>query len=92
MITAQERIIVALDFPSVSEARDMSNRLKGRVGVFKIGMELVYSGGLELARELVEGGDQVFLDLKLARYWSHRDAGHQSGCASWCQFFDGSCG
>ncbi len=43
----------------------MSNRLKGRVGVFKIGMELVYSGGLELAVELVEGGDQVFLDLKL---------------------------
>ncbi len=65
MITPKERIIVALDFPNVSEARDMSNRLKGRVGVFKIGMELVYSGGLELAVELVEGGDQVFLDLKL---------------------------
>ena len=28
-------------------------------------MELVYSGGLELARELVEQGEQVFLDLKL---------------------------
>ncbi len=65
MITPKERIIVALDFPNVSEARDMSNRLKGRVGVFKIGMELVYSGGLELAVELVEGGDQIFLDLKL---------------------------
>ncbi|MCP4934646.1 MAG: orotidine-5'-phosphate decarboxylase [bacterium] len=65
MITPKERIIVALDFPSIAQARDMSSRLKGRVGVFKIGMELVYSGGLELAGELVEGGDQVFLDLKL---------------------------
>ncbi len=65
MITPKERIIVALDFPSVEQARDMSHRLAGRVGVFKIGMELVYSGGLELARELAEGGNQVFLDLKL---------------------------
>jgi len=40
-------------------------RLCGRVGVFKIGMELVYSGGLDLARELAERGEQVFLDLKL---------------------------
>ena len=48
MIAPKDRIIVALDFPSVSEALDMANRLKGRVGVFKIGMELVYSGGLDL--------------------------------------------
>ena len=62
---SKDRIIVALDYPSCDEARDMATRLRGRVGVFKIGMELVYSGGLELARELAEQGELVFLDLKL---------------------------
>ena len=56
----KDRIIVALDFPSSDEARVMANRLKGRVGVFKIGMELVYSGGLDLARELVDSGRTGF--------------------------------
>lgn len=64
-MTPTDRIIVALDFPSIDEARSMTAQLRGRVGVFKIGMELVYSGGLELARELAGQGDQVFLDLKL---------------------------
>ncbi len=65
MTTAKDRIIVALDFSSVEEARELAKRLRGRVGVFKIGMELVYSGGLELACELADAGEQVFLDLKL---------------------------
>jgi orotidine-5'-phosphate decarboxylase len=65
MITPKDRIIVALDFPSQDEARAMAARLKGRVGVFKIGVELVYSGGLDLARELIDEGESVFLDLKL---------------------------
>ncbi len=64
-MTPTDRIIVALDFPSIEEARDMAKQLRGRVGVFKIGMELVYSGGLELARELAGQGEKVFLDLKL---------------------------
>ncbi len=64
-MTPADRIIVALDFPSVEEARHMAKQLRGRVGVFKIGMELVYSGGLELARELAGQGEKVFLDLKL---------------------------
>ena len=65
MILAKDRIIVALDFPTVEEARGMANRLEGRVGVYKIGMELVYSGGLELVQELIGRGERVFLDLKL---------------------------
>ncbi len=64
-MTPFERIIVALDFPSPKEARAVAKRLRGRVGVFKIGMELVYAGGLDLARELADEGEQVFLDLKL---------------------------
>ena len=43
----------------------MAGQLKGRVGVFKIGMELVYAGGLDLVHELAQEGEKVFLDLKL---------------------------
>jgi orotidine-5'-phosphate decarboxylase len=65
MLSPHERIIVALDFSSPDEARALARELAGRVGVFKLGMELVYSGGLELARELAQAGEKVFLDLKL---------------------------
>lgn len=63
--SAKDRLIVALDFPTIDEARLMAARLKGRVGVYKIGVELIYAGGLELARELVDGGERVFIDAKL---------------------------
>lgn len=61
----RQRLIVALDFPSIVTATEMADRLAGRVGVFKIGMELIYAGGLDLARDLVGRGEKVFLDLKL---------------------------
>jgi len=64
-IKPHQRLIVALDFPSIDEAREMALLLSGRVGVFKIGLELVCAGGLELVRELAERGEKVFLDLKL---------------------------
>ena len=35
------------------------------VSFYKIGMELAYGGGLPFANELIDGGKQVFLDLKL---------------------------
>jgi orotidine-5'-phosphate decarboxylase len=64
-LSARERLIVALDVPSVAEARDLTNQLSGHVGVFKIGLELAMSGGIEFARTLANDGHQVFLDLKL---------------------------
>ncbi len=35
------------------------------VSFYKIGMELAYGGGLPFAKELIDGGKAVFLDLKL---------------------------
>lgn len=61
----RERLIVALDLPNVEAARAMVARLGDAVGFYKIGMELVYGGGLDLVRELAGEGKQVFLDLKL---------------------------
>ena len=61
----RDRLIVALDFPSVAEAREMVARLGDSVGFYKIGMELVYGGGLPLVEQLVAEGKHVFVDLKL---------------------------
>ncbi|SDR07590.1 orotidine-5'-phosphate decarboxylase [Rhizobiales bacterium GAS113] len=61
----RERLIIALDFASVEEARALVARI-GEAGAFyKIGMELVYAGGLSLVERLVGEGKKVFLDLKL---------------------------
>jgi orotidine-5'-phosphate decarboxylase len=66
MADLADRIIVALDLPSVAEAQAMVERLSGLASFFKIGMELVYEGGgLDLARRLVASGHKVFVDLKL---------------------------
>ncbi len=62
---AAARIIVALDTASVDDARELAKRLPGEITTFKIGLELVYAGGVELARELTAAGRHVFLDAKL---------------------------
>jgi orotidine-5'-phosphate decarboxylase len=64
-VAARDRLIVALDFPSVAEARALVGRLGGAATFYKIGLELVMAGGLELARELASAGKSVFLDMKL---------------------------
>jgi orotidine-5'-phosphate decarboxylase len=61
----RERLIVALDAPDIGEARGLVERIGDGATIYKIGMELAYSGGLELAPELASAGKQAFLDLKL---------------------------
>lgn len=62
---AADRLIVALDFAAADEARRMADRLAGKAGVFKIGLELIYADGLPLVSEFAKAGQQVFLDAKL---------------------------
>jgi len=62
---ARDRMIVALDLPSIDEARAMVRTLGDAASFYKIGMELTYAGGLPLAQELISAGKKVFLDLKL---------------------------
>jgi orotidine-5'-phosphate decarboxylase len=64
-MTAKDRIIVALDVPHVDEARALVETLGDSVGVYKIGLELIFAGGLALGEELVKSGRRVFLDAKL---------------------------
>jgi orotidine-5'-phosphate decarboxylase len=65
MTEAGRRLIVALDVPSVEEAKALIDALGDSVGVYKIGLELLFSGGFELARELASQGRSVFIDAKL---------------------------
>jgi orotidine-5'-phosphate decarboxylase len=58
-------IIVALDVESADEARALVARLGSSVGFYKVGMELYAAAGMDLVRELLGQGKDVFLDLKL---------------------------
>jgi orotidine-5'-phosphate decarboxylase len=60
-----DRLILALDVPTVAEARAVVAETEGDVGVYKVGLELIYAGGVEFARELAASGKRVFLDAKL---------------------------
>jgi orotidine-5'-phosphate decarboxylase len=63
--TAKDRLIVALDVPTVVAAETLVERLGESVSFYKIGYQLGYAGGLPLAEHLVRMGKKVFLDLKL---------------------------
>ena len=63
-LSAHERLIVALDVEDAVSARSIVSELSGRVGAFKIGLQLFTSGGPGLVRELCESGQRIFLDLK----------------------------
>jgi orotidine-5'-phosphate decarboxylase len=64
-LDARERLIVALDVPSVAAAEAMVARLGESVWFYKIGYQLAFAGGLSFAAGLIAAGKQVFLDLKL---------------------------
>jgi orotidine-5'-phosphate decarboxylase len=61
----RDRLVVALDVPSIKEAKALIETLGDSVGVCKIGLELLFSGGFDLARELAAQGHAVFIDAKL---------------------------
>lgn len=65
MPTRTDSLIVALDMPTVSEARQLIGRLGDSVSFYKVGLELMFAGGLDLASELKDLGKRVFLDMKL---------------------------
>ena len=62
---ARDRLIVALDVPTIADAEAMVTKLGDSVSFYKIGYQLAFAGGLSLAQELVRDKKQVFIDLKL---------------------------
>ena len=65
MLEARDRLILALDVPSVVAAESMVERLGDTVSFYKIGYQLAFAGGLPFAETLIRAGKRVFLDLKL---------------------------
>jgi orotidine-5'-phosphate decarboxylase len=63
-IAPRDRLIVALDVPTVTDARAMVARLGDTVTFYKVGLQLVFAGGVDFARELARS-KKVFLDVKL---------------------------
>lgn len=64
--TAKDYIIFPLDFPTMEAAQSHIRQLDGRVGMFKIGLELFIRQGpavVEMVRKMSGAG--IFLDLKL---------------------------
>lgn len=66
-IPPEERLIFALDVPTADEAKRLVTTLREAVQFYKVGLELVTSGGgFDLIDWLVEDqGKKVFADLKL---------------------------
>jgi orotidine-5'-phosphate decarboxylase len=65
VVDPRDRLIVALDVPSIEMALSLVTRLGRSVSFYKIGYQLGYAGGLQFAHQLIDDGKQVFLDFKL---------------------------
>jgi orotidine-5'-phosphate decarboxylase len=62
----EDRLIVALDLPSVAAAREIAARLDGIVSFFKLGLWLIFAPGFEaFLDDLLRGGKKIFLDAKM---------------------------
>lgn len=66
-IPPEDRLIFALDVPTVEEAKRLVTTLKEAVQFYKVGLELFLAGGasFDLIDWLVGQDKKVFLDLKL---------------------------
>ena len=61
-----DRLIVALDVPTIAQARTLVARIGDAEGFYKVGYWLLYSPGADaLLAELKSVGKRVFLDAKL---------------------------
>jgi orotidine-5'-phosphate decarboxylase len=62
----KDYIVFPLDLPTYDQAMSYVERLKGRVGLFKVGLELFISQGPDILKGIRDaGGAGIFLDLKL---------------------------
>jgi len=64
-MTADDRLIVALDVPNVLDGLALAEKLGDSVSFYKIGLGMLTGGGLALANELKQDhGKRIFLDMK----------------------------
>ena len=64
-INVEDRLIFDLDVPEIDQAKDIVTELDDSVNFYKIGMEMLMTGGyFELLNWLIEKEKKVFVDLK----------------------------
>ena len=63
--TAQERLIVALDFDTAKQAHKLIKKLDDTVVFYKIGWQLFIGEGMQFVQDLLKQNKKVFLDLKI---------------------------
>lgn len=64
-MTARDRLIVALDFPTPAKALALVSVLSGSVSIYKIGLQLYTAAGPAIVQAVAATGAKIFLDLKL---------------------------
>jgi orotidine-5'-phosphate decarboxylase len=62
---SRDRLIVAVDLSTRDDILRLVDELRGSVGTFKIGLQAFIANGPSVVREIVAGGERVFLDLKI---------------------------
>jgi len=62
---SDDRLIVALDFPTMEQAMACVEECGESVSHYKVGMELFYAAGAPMITYLKNQGKHIFLDLKL---------------------------
>lgn len=61
----KDRLIVGVDMSDSREVERLCRELDNSVGILKIGLELIYSQGLDIFKMVRDLGYQIFLDAKL---------------------------
>lgn len=65
MTKADDRLIVALDFPDSSAALELVDNLDDLISFYKIGMQLYFAEGNTIVEAIKKRGKKLFLDLKI---------------------------
>ena len=63
-LSANEKLIVALDVETPTKALDLVRELRGVAGMFKVGSQLFTVAGPQIVRDIIALDTKVFLDLK----------------------------
>src|SRR5664280_283816 len=64
MPETRDRLIIALDVDSASQAQQIVQAVGESASTFKVGKQLFTAEGPQIVRDLVSSGKKVFLDLK----------------------------
>ncbi len=64
-LSPEGRLIIALDMPDADAAYAFCHYLALPKAVYKVGLELLFTGGIDLVRRLAADGFSVFVDAKL---------------------------